>query len=230
MASKSAVPHEMCGITDLDHDQEEQQQSSRIPFPFDHQVRCWIVSSEIKVQQRRSVAQRINANQQPKLDFRDPFQKAFMVAGKRDSGRDKQRRIDRDQNRVQLIPVQPHHHILKRGKEKEDPKQRSVVTSAGGRHRNELAKGPKRNQPEKGHGHPALKKHGYRQHQADRQPGKHAVVERPDDCWVDVRFGTSFEDLPHNGQHPQHPQQTDQQDDRSVVAQQGLLRIVKYCQ
>lgn len=101
-----------------------------------------------------------------------------------------------------------------------------MVTPPRGRHRNELAKCPKRNQPKKRYGHPTVKQHGDGQHQADSQPGENPVVKGANNGWIDVRFWPSLEDLAYHREYSQHTQQTDQQDYRPVIAQQGLWSIV----
>ena len=103
---------------------------------------------ELQRQEGRGVAQAVDADQQPGLDLRRPFQEPLVVARHGDQAGNDQKRIDGDHDAVQRIVLHAHEHELQGRDDEEDDEQRAMVAGPRGRERDELAEGPKSARPE----------------------------------------------------------------------------------
>ena len=124
-----------------------------------------------------------------------------------------QKRIDRDHDAIQTVVLvsHPHQHELQRREQEEHPKQRAVVAGPGGRHRNELPQGPKRNQAEQHHRDHVSQQEGGRQHREQNPPRPDAKPERFQDGGVDAAVRTPLQDLDDPpGDEQQHQHRADQ--------------------
>ena len=87
----------------------------------------------------------------------------------------------------------PTKQVLQRREDEKDPKQRSVITAFGRRHRDELAERPKRNQSEQ-HDHPdALQQKAEHEDDDHQPPDTHLLVVATDDRALDAHRLASAE-------------------------------------
>jgi len=171
MFAKQAAKDELEQLGDQNHRDEEKQKPG---------VGVVVVHTlALQKQEGRCKAQAIDADQEPKLDLGNPFEKPVRVARDRHPGCDKQECIDGDENAIELVAVACDEEKLHRGEEKEDPEEGPMVAQACRRERNKFAQCPERQQTEKQDRQRGLKK-GDSQDEAKKPPSVDPAIERID--------------------------------------------------
>ena len=153
------------GVAEL-HDQHEEEQQPR--------AAAGVLVGQLERQQRRRVAEAVDADQQPALNLRRPLQEPLVVAGHGDARGNQQEGVDRNHDAVPSVVSHSHQPELQRRNEEEHPEQGAMVAGPRGRQRDELAQGPERKQPEEHDRGPVSQKKRRRQRGEQDPPGADA--------------------------------------------------------
>ena len=94
-----------------------------------------LASPQLQAEQRRGIAQAVNANHQAGLNVGRAEQEAFGIARERHARKNEQKPVDRNQHAIQAVLLPRHEHILQGREQEEHPEQRAVVARPGGRAR-----------------------------------------------------------------------------------------------
>ena len=121
------------------HDEHEKEHQRR---------RLLLVARNPQHQQRRHVADEIDADHQPPLVGRRALEESLGVACQRGPDGEEHRDVDRDQDAEQAVPADPDQRYCSGVTTKKRPEQRAMIAGAGRRQRDELAKREQRDRRE----------------------------------------------------------------------------------
>ena len=158
------------------------------------------------------MAEAINANQQPRLNLGHPLQKPFGITRDCNPRRNEERRIDGDHDRVDRIRFQGDQNVLQRRKHDEGPKQRAMVATPRGRHGDELAQGPKRNQSKQHRRRHGAKPQPRDENDAHHPPRPNSQVQRANHRRIGSALRLPAEGPAHKVCHGQNPHHRSEQD------------------
>ncbi|KAG0934851.1 hypothetical protein G6F31_016032 [Rhizopus arrhizus] len=180
------------------------------------------MSRHVQVQQQRDVRAAEHADHQPPLHLRRALQVVGGITADGRQDRQEQERVDRNQQRVHAVPVDPHQVVLPRQHDVERGQQRVVVARAGRRQGDELAQREQRDDREQ-HDHPGTAEE-QRQPDHDRHhPPRADARDQVGDHRAGLPAPAPAQGLGHQcGQH-QHRADTGKQ-------QAGLLAYALRCQ
>ncbi|KAG1462546.1 hypothetical protein G6F57_013931 [Rhizopus arrhizus] len=211
--AQQLAPDVLQHVRGLHHDHQEGKQQ--------HVARR-VMSRHVQVQQQRDVRDAEHADHQPPLHLRRALQVVGGITADGRQDRQEQERVDRNQQRVPAVPVDPHQVVLPRQHDVERGQQRVVVARAGRRQGDELAQREQRDDREQ-HDHPGTAEE-QRQPDHDRHhPPRADARDQVGDHRAGLPAPAPAQGLGHQcGQH-QHRADTGKQ-------QAGLLAYALRCQ